>query len=100
MIAGLAFLVWPAVAAAGERTVDIPARIEILTEARPGPNDPGRCIGVLMVLTWFLPQALFLVGITETTLTHALTDVAWHLVVEQSLGGIALAYAYGAFGRA
>lgn len=71
-----------------------------VAQAGASPVANGLRIGALLVATWFLPQALFLVGITETTLAHAAMDVGWHLVVEQSVGGIALALAYGAVGEA
>lgn len=57
------------------------------------PLQEGFRFGALMGLLWILPWSLVITGIWNVPLVSVVVDSAWH-VIEEGLGGIALAMVY------
>ncbi len=54
----------------------------------------GARFGAVIGLLWILPWSVIISGIWQIELTIVLVDSAWH-IIEQGLGGVAVAMAYG-----
>ncbi len=58
------------------------------------PVKEGFRFGALIGLIWVLPSTVVLHGLWNVPLTTVMVDPAWH-VVEEGIGGIAIALVYG-----
>ena len=59
----------------------------------------GLTFGILMGLMVRVPQQVLYLGYGHGDISYVLTEAVWHMV-EQGVGGIAIAYVYGKAGTA